>query len=86
MTPAKLRLKFKMETGYNWDWDIQEWHKWLEEQLINTVSERNRWKDRWKEIARHKINLQRMVEECNNQLIEAGLKEPAIRKGDIRGS
>jgi hypothetical protein len=35
--------------------------------------------EKWQNLAKHKINLQKQVEDLEQQLIDAGLKKPAIR-------
>lgn len=35
--------------------------------------------EKWQNLAKHKINLQKQVEELEQQLIDAGIKKPAIR-------
>jgi len=36
MTPIELKIKFKRDTGFDWDWDKEEWYDWVEERLIES--------------------------------------------------
>jgi len=36
-TKTDLRLEFKFETGYDWDWYHDEYYRWLEEKAVKQM-------------------------------------------------